>query len=102
MGARRRRVVWTATALDELDKGAAHIAEDAPLAAARLVSRILDAAASLDTLGERGVAVSEYRDPEVRQLLVSRYRVIYRATESEVFILGVLHQRQSLDRWKDA
>ena len=61
MGARRRRVVWTATALDELGEGTAHVAQYAPRAAARLVRQILDAAASLDTLSERGGAVRQYR-----------------------------------------
>ena len=40
----------------------------------------------------------ERDDPTVRELLVGAYRLLYHVAESDVVILGVLHQRRDLDR----
>ena len=48
---------------------------------------------------DRGRVVPERDDPTVRELLVGPYRLLYYAAESDVAILGVLHQRRDFDRW---
>ena len=47
----------------------------------------------------RGRVVPERNDPTVRELLVGPYRLLYHVAESDIVILGVLHQRQDFDRW---
>jgi toxin ParE1/3/4 len=101
MGGRRRRVAWTETAVRGLDSCIAFAARESVDNAHRLLERLLDAADSLGTLSERGSPVPEYREPDLRQLLVNPFRLLYRASESEVFILGILHQRQDVARWRD-
>lgn len=98
MATRRRRVSWTQAARRQLDEAIAFIAEDAPAAAERLLDASLDAAASLDTLSERGRIVPELDFPGVREILVGRYRLIYEVAASEVVILAFVHGARDLRR----
>lgn len=101
MGSRRRRIAWTESAVLGLDSNISFLAQESIDNALRLLKRVLDAADSLGILSERGSVVPEYGDPDLRQLLVEPFRLLYRVDESEVFILGVLHQRQDVQRWRD-
>jgi len=98
MGPRLRRIAWSAGAHRDLDEAAAYIAEDSLRNASRLVSRLLDAAESLAHLPERGRTVPERNDPQVRELLVNPYRLIYWSDDEAAVILGVLHQRRDFER----
>lgn len=101
MGSRRRRVGWTENAVLGLEATISFVAQDSMDNALRLLKRVLDAADSLGTLSERGSVVPEYGDPDVRQLLVNPFRLLYRVGESEVYVLGILHERQDVQRWRD-
>jgi plasmid stabilization system protein ParE len=57
-----------------LDDAVSYIAQDSDVAAKRLLIQALEAASSLDVLSERGRMVPELNQPNVRQLLVQRYR----------------------------
>ena len=94
MAARRRRVEWTAGARTALDDAVAYVAADSPTAAERLLLGILDAAASLAELTERGRVVPELEEPSVRELIVPPYRLVYEYDESHVWILTLLHTAQ--------
>jgi len=48
-------------------------------------------------LTERGRIVLERGDTTVRELLVGSYRLIYRVSEADVWILGVIHQRRDFE-----
>lgn len=99
MGPRRRRVVWSEGAARELDEATEYIAQDSLQSAINVLERLLDAAESIADLPDRGRTVPERDESRVRELLVEPYRLIYSAGESEVVILGVLHQRRDFDRW---
>ncbi len=57
-----RDVVWTARAKRDLDRIRAEIAKDAPIAAARLVARLVLAGESLETFPERYRASGHARE----------------------------------------
>lgn len=99
MDPRRRRVVWTESGIRGLDANISFVALESPIRASRLLDRILNAADSLRLLAERGSVVAEYDDPEIRQILVDSFRLLYHVGETDVHVLGVLHQRQDLGRW---
>ena len=81
-----------------LDDAVAYRARDSRPAAARLLIQALDAAASLDAFGERGRIVPELAQPNVRELLVQRYRLLYEVTPSKVHILAFIHGSRDLAR----
>ena len=54
MASRHRRVVWSESAEDALDQIIEYIAEESRSVAEKVLGRILEAAASLSLLSERG------------------------------------------------
>jgi toxin ParE1/3/4 len=100
MAARRRSVVWTESARQALDEVLEYIAKDSRDRAASLVGRILEAAASLDTLADRGRVVPELDRLDVRELLISSYRLQYRILDTEIVIVAFLHGVRDFSKWR--
>ena len=93
-----RKIIWTSSALNDLKEIAHYILKDSVNYAAAFVREIKKAARSLSTLSERGPVVPETEDPNVRELFVRSYRLIYQVTPSEVQILGVIHGARNLKK----
>jgi toxin ParE1/3/4 len=68
-----------------------YIAQDSRHYAATFVREVRDAARSLATFAERGRIVPELNDPAVRELLVGRYRLMYRVAPSTAQIVAFVH-----------
>jgi hypothetical protein len=80
-----------------LDDAVSYAAQDSHSAAQRLLIQALEAASSLDVFGERGRIVSELNQPNVRQRLVQRYRLLDEVTQTKVHILAFVHGRAGSD-----
>ena len=96
----RFEVRWTEIALRDLARILAFLATDNPAAAKRLLSRVQKKAASLETFPLRGRAVPEIADLQLtpfRELLLTPYRLLYRVTTTEVFVVAVLDGRRRLE-----
>lgn len=73
------------------------IATDSPANAAAFLERLLDAVERLDLFPERGRRVPEAPElPDVRELLIESYRVIYRRRGERVQIVMIIHGRRWL------
>jgi len=94
--AARRKIVWTAPALDELDEIAAYIALDKPLAAANLVRRCLVAVKQLGDHPASGRRLPESLAGPHREVIVGPCRIVYRAEASRVFIVAVIRGERLL------
>ena len=90
------KVVWTELAFEQLDSAMAFIARDRPDAAATWLELILDAGESLSELPDRGRVVPEADRDDIRELIISPYRLVYRRERDSASILMVLHQRRQL------
>jgi toxin ParE1/3/4 len=91
MAHRERRVIWSDAALSALEQVLDHIAADSPQSARHVGEQAIAAADSLATLSERGRIVPEVGDPNVREIFVFRYRLMYELTATEVRILAFVH-----------
>lgn len=79
-----------------------HIAEDSPYYAAAFGGRAIGAAKPLATLAKRGRMVPDLDDPEILQILVKGYRLIYTVTGNTVVLLAFIHDaRDLLALWDD-
>ena len=89
----RRTIRWTQRALRRLDEIGAHIEEDSPEAAARVIARILSAA---ELLTEQPAMGRVGRIKATRELVLVDipYIVPYRVTGDTVEILTVIHAAQ--------
>lgn len=90
------KVSWTEHAYAQLDEAMAHIARERPETAAVWLERILDAGASLAELPDRGRVVPEAGREDVRELIISPYRLIYRRDANAVTVTMVAHERRDL------
>jgi toxin ParE1/3/4 len=81
-----------------LDDAVSYIAQASRPAAEGLLIQALEAASSLDVHSERGCLVLELDRPNVRQLLVQRYRLVYEVTPAEVQVLAFVHGARDLTR----
>jgi len=93
-----RKVIWAYEATADLDVLTGYIARDSFFYATAFVQEILTASRSLDQFAERGRIVPELCDPNVRELFVGDYRLIYAIEEHSIDILGLIHGRRDLKR----
>ncbi|MFA6955532.1 MAG: type II toxin-antitoxin system RelE/ParE family toxin [Thermoanaerobaculia bacterium] len=89
-------VEWAESALRALEEAAEYISKDSPAYAAVLVVGAIQRAESLARFPQRGRAVPEYRDAEVREVFVGSYRLIYRILPERVLILAFVHSARDL------
>ena len=91
-----RKVIWAYEATTDIGELAEYIARDSVFYASAFVQEIRDASRSLNEFSERGRIVPELGNPNIRELFVREYRLIYSIEESRVVILGFIHGRRDL------
>ena len=91
-----REVVWSLLAAADLESIVEHIYRDSEFYAAAVARELVAAARSLATLSERGRVVSEYGDAGIRELIVRRYRLIYRVASGRVEVVRIIHGARQL------
>lgn len=89
-------IEWTESAVGSLLDTLEFIARDSPSYAAAFAVRAERAAFSLSDFPDRGRRVGEFDDPDVRELIVDSYRLIYRVRPSRVVILAFVHKSRDL------
>jgi len=62
----------------------------------RLVEQAREAARSLAELSQRGRHVPDLEHPEMREVFVGRYRLIYQVENERVTVHGVIHGARDL------
>jgi toxin ParE1/3/4 len=92
------RLTWTNQALDDLDAICSFIGRDAPRYAQSFAARVLQATERLAQFPNSGRMVPEFGDPELREIIVQSYRVIYRVWSDEAEIITVHHGARRLQR----
>ena len=93
-----KKVIWSHEAAADLDEIAEYISRDSAFYAAAFVQGILDAARSLKEFSGRGRVVPELHDPNIREIFVEEYRIIYGIEEKSVVVLGLVHGKRDLSR----
>lgn len=88
------KVLWSPVALARVGEIADHIAEDSPSAAEAWVQEMFRAVERLERFPESGRRVPEIPREEIREVLHSRYRILYRLDSWGVSVLTVRHCRQ--------
>ena len=91
-----RAVRWAGRAKSDLRTAVEYIKKQSPASAAGFLHQALETVRSLATLSERGHAVPELDDPDVRQLLVGRYRVLYEVQGETVWVMRIIHGNRDL------
>ena len=88
------RIVWSPQSLRDIEAIRAYIAEDSPRYADLTVRRIVAAVERLETFPESGRMVPERNQHELREVVVRRFRVVYRLGSETVEIATVFRGAQ--------
>ena len=90
-------VTWTPQALDDLDSIAEFISEDSPCYAGLFVINVFDVVNRLYEFPESGRVVPETNTPQIREIIMGNYRIVYRINLKKIEILTVIHGAKLLD-----
>ena len=90
-------VRWTPQAAGDLEAIADFIAHDSPHYASLFVMNVLEAAEALRPFPRSGRVVPELGDPEIREILLGDYRIVYRLRREAIEILTVHHGARLLN-----
>ena len=94
------QIVWAGVAGNDLRDIIEYIAIDSPSNALKILEKIKHRASSLYTHPERGRLVPELQDQGIltyRELVVPPWRIIYRISGSDVYVLSVLDSRRNVE-----
>lgn len=94
------QVVWAGVAENDLKEVLEYVAIDNPSTALEIFQEIKQRASSLYTFPERGRVVPELQDQSIliyRELIVPPWRIIYRFSEKNVYVLSVLDSRRNVE-----
>jgi len=89
-------VIWTETALQDLDAIAEYIALDNPAAAISLVQQVFDKTERLENFTQSGRIPPELPNSVYREVVVQPCRIFYREDEERVLILYVMREERQL------
>jgi plasmid stabilization system protein ParE len=84
-------VRWTEQAADDLAAIRDFIARDSAAYAHAIVERLYSAGGHLREFPDLGRIVPERAQPELRELIRLRYRIVYRHTDKAIEILTIFH-----------
>lgn len=85
------KVIWSPSALHDVDAIAEYIAHDSVDQAALWVVRLFEATDRLQLFPKSGRVIPEINDDTCREILCGDYRIMYRLQESVVWITGIIH-----------
>jgi toxin ParE1/3/4 len=91
-------VRWAYAARADLLEALEYIVEESPQAAWDFLQKVEAEAASLGTFPERGTRVREVIAFDLRQILVGRYRLIYRVEAEAVGVARLIHSARDFRR----
>ena len=90
------RLIWTETAINDLDQIADYISLDDPDAARRLVRRVFDHVDNLQEFPELGPHPRDLPGRLYRHLVIPPLRVFYRIDTGSIYIIYVMRSERLL------
>jgi plasmid stabilization system protein ParE len=85
------KVVWAQAAISHLTDVYEYISRESPQYAWRMVDRITMRTKQISSFPESGQIVSEFEQPNIREVIEGPYRLIYRTEPDRIVILAVIH-----------
>ncbi len=85
------KVIWSPSALHDVDAIAEYIAHDSVDQAAFLVVRLFEVTDRLQLFPKYGRIIPEINDDLCREIFCGDYRIMYRLQDADVWITGIIH-----------
>ena len=96
----KHQVIWISIAEKDLKEIIEYISVESHRDAINILNKIKEKASSLYTLPERGRIVPELKDQGIlqyRELIIPPWRLIYRISERNIFVLSVIDSRRNVE-----
>ena len=93
-----RKVIWTESALSELEEILDFIFRDSRYYAAITEEQMHEAARSLIRFPYRARVVPEFEQVDIREVFVYGYRLIFKISEQQITVLMVVHSSRDLSK----
>jgi len=93
-------IFWAGVAETDLKEIIDYMALDNPAQAIKILTKIKQKASCLYAFPERGRVVPELQDQGIliyRELIIPPWRIIYRISETKVYVLSVLDARRNVE-----
>lgn len=94
------QVSWAAAAQNDLKQIIDYIAIDSPDHAVQILKKINQKVSGLYAMPDRGRIVPELKEQGIRtyrEMIIAPWRVIYRISDSAVFVLSVIDSRRNIE-----
>ena len=95
------QLIWTLSAINDLDSIGEYISTDSEIAAKKFVSEIIAKADTLVFHPLKGRPIPEKIPGGYRQILHKSYRIIYRVGNQKIYVSSIYHQKRLLFKIKD-
>jgi toxin ParE1/3/4 len=90
------QIIWTDSALDDVNEIAEYIALENSLAAKNLVKNIFNSVRRLKDFPRSGRLPPEFDDSRYLEVIVGPCRIFYRYDDNRIFILYVMRSERAL------
>ena len=85
------KVIWSPSALEDVDSIAEYIARDSVDNASLFVTRLIEATDQLQNFPYSGRIIPEIDNKMCREIFYGSYRIMYRIENNDIWITGVVH-----------
>ena len=92
-------IIWTNSAIHDLNEIAEYIALSNPVAAAELVRDLVSKVERLEQFPKSGKALLEIPELNYREVVVTPCRVFYRLDKASVYVVHVCRDERDLRRF---
>lgn len=90
------KIRWTEESLNQLTNIETYIAKDSPARAVHFVDQIIEHVLLLEDNPNAGRMVPEISNPDIRELIFQKYRVVYKLKGKQIEILTVFEGHKLL------
>ena len=97
---KKYQVTWAEIAQYDLEQIIDYMAVDSPGNASRILQKFKQKVSALYTMPDRGRIVPELKEQGIhtyRELIITPWRVIYRISDTTVFVLSVFDSRRNVE-----
>ncbi|MBK7979578.1 MAG: type II toxin-antitoxin system RelE/ParE family toxin [Ignavibacteriae bacterium] len=92
------KVNWTKESLHNIQEIEDYISQDNPIAAIKLIDKLISLVEDLVEFPEKGRVVPELSISHIREILYKNYRVVYLIKKNTIDILTVFEGHKLLDK----
>lgn len=85
------KIIWSPTAIIDVDAIAEYISRDSPEHASLFVERLIEQTSRLADFPRAGRVIKEINNDNAREIIYGSYRIMYLIREDEIWITGIVH-----------